>query len=347
MIRGEVKLAILASPCTLGAGVYNYWMTLTKALQRSGIDTRLMLGHEASDDFRTPDLTLGIHSAQWVRDDFIHLVDNEKFTHIITSIPQSDIFFDWVGRRRAARPWFVFAHGQPFPVSGQTGHLKTMAWRNAWKRSARHADGVLAVSRKVAENVEFWTGRRPSIVPPIAPSISRDISTNMLENIGFVGRLSYEKDPMLFGAIASRMPDFKFHVFGTGDLLGEMRTSGKHLHFHGVVRAQERIYSRLQMVLITSRSEGLPLVVLEAAAYGVVPLCADVGGIREAIHPSLRGQLLIREDQRLQPSVWEDRVRSINSDGGLRQARDLQTQWVREHYGEDVIVQAMQQGLGL
>ena len=118
----------------------------------------------------------------------------------------------------------------------------------------------------------------------------------MLENIGFVGRLSYEKDPTLFGAIASRMPDFKFHVFGTGDLLGEMCTSRKHLHFHGLVRAQERIYSRLQTALITSRSEGLPPSALEAAAYGVVPLCADVGGIREAIHPSLRGQLLIRED---------------------------------------------------
>jgi glycosyltransferase involved in cell wall biosynthesis len=306
-----------------------------------------MLGHEASDDFRTPDLALDLRSAQWVRSDFIQLVAKEQFTHIITSIPQSDIFFDWVGRRRAARPWFVFAHGQPFPVAGQAPHLKAVAWRNAWRRSARHADGVLAVSRKIAENVEFWTGRRPFVVPPIAPSIDRNISTNALENVGFVGRLSYEKDPMLFGAIASRMPDFKFHVFGTGHLLGEMRTWGKHLHFHGFVRAQERIYSRLQMVLITSRSEGLPLVVLEAAAYGVVPLCADVGGIREAIHPSLRSQLLIPEDQRSRPSVWEHRVRSINSVEGLQRARDLQSQWVREHYGEDVSVQAMRQGLGL
>jgi glycosyltransferase involved in cell wall biosynthesis len=53
--------------------------------------------------------------------------------------------------------------------------------------------------------------------------------------------------------------------------------------FMGQISDRQRLsdlYARHDVLLLTSSTEGFPLVVMEAMAHGCVPLCADVGGLR-------------------------------------------------------------------
>lgn len=52
------------------------------------------------------------------------------------------------------------------------------------------------------------------------------------------------------------------------------------------------IYREADAILISSSSEGFPMVVMEAMAYGVVPLCTDVGGIAVHVRNGYNGFLV-------------------------------------------------------
>lgn len=115
--------------------------------------------------------------------------------------------------------------------------------------------------------------------------------------VGFVGRLLSEKDPDLFCRIAEdaqrRMLPFEFHVFGDGPLGTELRTAFAHvgITWHGVVPKPAEIYSRFDVLLMTSPIENCPYAVLEAKSYGVPVVAPSVGGIPEIVEDGYDGIL--------------------------------------------------------
>ncbi len=52
------------------------------------------------------------------------------------------------------------------------------------------------------------------------------------------------------------------------------------------------IYGGADILVLTSEREGFPLVIMEAMAHGVVPVCTDVGGISAHIRHGVNGLLL-------------------------------------------------------
>ncbi len=63
-----------------------------------------------------------------------------------------------------------------------------------------------------------------------------------------------------------------------------------------------------------SRSEGLPMALLEAMAYGMAVLATEVGGIPELIEPGEDGLLAPAED----PEALADGLRRLVPDDELR-----------------------------
>ena len=78
--------------------------------------------------------------------------------------------------------------------------------------------------------------------------------------------------------------------------------AGRHDPLPGHAAAAGEIYSQLDVLVLTSFSEGQPLVILEAYAHGVPAICTDVGCCREMIE----GQP--GPDQELGPSGAVTRV---------------------------------------
>jgi glycosyltransferase involved in cell wall biosynthesis len=119
--------------------------------------------------------------------------------------------------------------------------------------------------------------------------------------VGYVGRLSPEKNPALFVRVAARvraqMPHVRFVVVGDGPLRGELETLADSLSirasitFAGECTDMPARYRDLDLLMLTSWHEGTPLAVLEAMASGVPVIATDVGGVPELIVASSTGCL--------------------------------------------------------
>lgn len=120
--------------------------------------------------------------------------------------------------------------------------------------------------------------------------------------IGFVGRLAPEKNPAMFVQMAAiahaQRPDLHFVLVGDGPLAGALRTLTRqlgvagHVHFAGVQSDMRSIYDALQLVVLCSDSEGMPLVLLEAMACARATVATRVGGVPELVRADLSGVLV-------------------------------------------------------
>jgi glycosyltransferase involved in cell wall biosynthesis len=107
-------------------------------------------------------------------------------------------------------------------------------------------------------------------------------------HIGWVGRLGPEKGPDVFLEALSRadIPDqWRVSIIGTGSMEEHLRrfSSGQGLdrsvRFLGPVEEAARLFRGLDLLVMSSRTEGTPIVLLEAMAAGIPIVSTAVGGI--------------------------------------------------------------------
>ena len=132
-------------------------------------------------------------------------------------------------------------------------------------------------------------------VPPEAPLV------------GTVGRLNEVKrqDRLIrgFARALGRAPDAHLVLVGDGPLMMDFRSLAEGLgiasrvHFAGYQAEPERFLGAMDVFALTSRSEGMPLAVLEAWASGVPVVASRVGGLPEMIDDGRTGLLVDAEDE--------------------------------------------------
>ena len=85
------------------------------------------------------------------------------------------------------------------------------------------------------------------------------------------------------------VPDAELSIFGYGDLEGVLREQIARLGMEGKIRLEGRTndspgaLAGLDVFVLSSVNEGLPLVILEAMAVGLPVVSTDVGGIPEVL----------------------------------------------------------------
>ena len=105
----------------------------------------------------------------------------------------------------------------------------------------------------------------------------------------WVGRLEKnDKNPDLFLEIAKKMPQESFCMYGDGGYRDELlsRIKEKNInnaYVRGFVGDTKEIYRRAKLLCLTSESEAMPLVVLEALAAGVPVVSTKVGDVETVL----------------------------------------------------------------
>ena len=119
--------------------------------------------------------------------------------------------------------------------------------------------------------------------------------------VGFSGRWSPEKDPLMFVEIARRLSHLPIHFVMTG--IGPLRPSieaaiatgklGHRFHLVGEVSDVRPWIRSYDALVLPSRLDGRPVVVLEALALGVPVIASAVGGLPEVVDDGVNGFLCI------------------------------------------------------
>lgn len=144
------------------------------------------------------------------------------------------------------------------------------------------------------------------------------------------GRFTPQKNIDLLIRIAESAPQFTFHIWGRGDRaleaqLEELSHRCSHVRFHGPFKRFDALpLADYDALLYTSRWDGLPNVLLEAASAGLPIVASQVGGIGELVdhetgwpvgdlndpYPYIESLQAIADDpQRGQPQVLAMRKR--------------------------------------
>jgi glycosyltransferase involved in cell wall biosynthesis len=157
----------------------------------------------------------------------------------------------------------------------------------------RFADGIFAVSASVKDYLirfEKVASAKIRIIPPGLPDRMLSRRTRAFAKvIGGAGRLVPQKNFSRFLRIASALlkldDSYRFVIAGSGpleaDLKREASTLGVNVEWFGVEPSLDRFFGEIDLYLLTSDFEGLPMVLLEALQHGIPVAAMAVDGIRE------------------------------------------------------------------
>ncbi len=108
----------------------------------------------------------------------------------------------------------------------------------------------------------------------------------------FVGPLSPEKRPDLALA-AARRAGCHLLVAGDGPLRAQLeQEAGDHATFFGAIRRPQDVMRAADVLLLTSVTEGVPAVLIQAGLCGVPAVAVDVGGVSEVVVDGKTGRLI-------------------------------------------------------
>jgi len=218
----------------------------------------------------------------------------------------------FVAARAARVPYFV--HGPHGTMDLRSRNLLVQRW--VW----RHADGVMAVSSRLADRMARLTGFPRECVTVIRNGadmtrfgrIGRSEARRRLGIAdsafvaGTIGRLVPVKDhETLLGALArlkqiGRVP-FTL-VAGDGPLHASLLERVRALDLDSSVRFLgnrtdvECVLAALDVFVLTSESEGFPNTILEAMASGLPVVATHVGGVDELVDDGRTGLLAPSKD---------------------------------------------------
>ena len=191
--------------------------------------------------------------------------------------------------------------------------------------SELQAAGVPASRLTVVRNA--WSGaddrlvraaaRAALFVPPDAPLL------------GWVGRLSPEKGADLFLEAFARCPDERLHasIIGDGRLRPTLEARANALGIAGRVRfcgqldEAHRYFAAFDVFVMSSQTEGAPIVLFEAFAAGVPVVATAVGGIPEIAGRGEATLVRPHDPQALADAITELLGDPTRVDGQVERAR--------------------------
>jgi glycosyltransferase involved in cell wall biosynthesis len=259
-----------------------------------------------------------------------------------------------VGLARKRRiPVVTTLHG-----SSRMGGLSTI---HEWIQLAllRRFDAVIAVSKPLVQELggrwvsrhrlhfipNAWTGRPPSLDRAKARQQLGLPAGGVV--LGWVGRLIEVKAADVFLRALALLQDRPWHASLVGD--GRRRPSLERLAnqlglahrvtFHGSVYDISQAFRAFDVFILSSRSEGTPVVLFEAMVAGIPVVATHVGGVVDVLP---EGTALLVPSQN--PRAMAEAIRRILDDPVSAQARAAAAvERLHAHYGVEPWLEAHEQ----
>ena len=155
------------------------------------------------------------------------------------------------------------------------------------RQSSRFNNRSFSVSSEIANRLPVQSVVLDNFIsiPGVSPKTDSQIA--------FVGRLSEEKGPDHILSIASQLKPLQFHIYGDGPLGASLRgQASDNCLFHGNQASMVPHWGKIDLLLMPSRYEGLPMVALEAMGRRIPVIAFNVGAMDKVVLPGVNGWLI-------------------------------------------------------
>ncbi len=175
----------------------------------------------------------------------------------------------------------TFHAGERRPIRGPLQRL------DEWTSSLAQR---IAVSAPIAKKLPFRSTLIPNFIripEPVCAAASRAACC-------LCRAAQPEKAPDRFCAMAWMLQDrAHFHIYGDGPMRTGLETEFSGcVTFHGFRADMQSVWPEIDLLVIPSRAEGLPMAALEAIARGIPLIATDVGALSTVIGDGEAGWLL-------------------------------------------------------
>lgn len=192
--------------------------------------------------------------------------------------------------------------------------LKNVIFRGAEKLLGRMTTVILALSKHEADLAKDVSPSAQCVMLPNTPTVpmantTKELGAASIKRIVMVGRVSPQKDPLLFGEVADLVrethPDAEFVWCGDGDLSLKTQLQNAGVTVTGWLAGQDLLdlLDSASCYVHTASYEGFPLSVLDAAARGVPIVVRQI--------PAFEGTRLLQGND---AAALADHIRRVLSD---------------------------------
>lgn len=218
----------------------------------------------------------------------------------------------WAASTVSPRPRTVHTfHGHIF--EGYFSPAVQRTFLEIERRLARRTDVLIAISDAIREDLLALGIGRPRqyrVIPlgfDLRPFLEIDEPRGDLRRslglardvplVGIIGRLVPIKDHVMLLNAVARLPAVHVAVIGDGELRADLEARvatmrlGDRVHFTGWAMDIATVISDLDVVVLTSKNEGTPVSLIEAAACGRPSVATKVGGVGMVVEHGVNGYL--------------------------------------------------------
>jgi len=239
------------------------------------------------------------------------LLRSERIQVLQTHLPKANFLGLGMAYRGVCRVYPTVHNNREFDYGFRVSSLKMRLRRSAYRQMVRRCAAVIAVSAQVKASLASELGLTDSgvadvaVVPnavPIAPPVSPAERQRIRAKWGLgdqevliaaAGRLTPQKNfEALVAALAEvgrSAPSWQCVVAGDGELRTALEQQiagldlGARIRLAGLVPDLPELMAAADLFCMTSRFEGLPLVLLEALAAGLPVVAFGIDGVADVV----------------------------------------------------------------
>ncbi len=173
----------------------------------------------------------------------------------------------------------------------------------------KHASKLVVLTEEDREkHLQEYRCSSDFVVKICNPCLSNVKNTYRFENntFLFVGRLNYQKNIAdlirAWALVEKTLPNWKLCIVGAGELDRDLKKQAEELcltqvEFVGQADSVDSYYRSASCLILSSKFEGFPMVILEAQSYGLPVISYDCKtGPRELIEDGVNGYLVEMDD---------------------------------------------------
>lgn len=283
-----------------------------RRIREKGIDVTVvccqsettMYEPDPMEDFRARDRLIDLSRVNFT--DFFGIVDkviSDRKTELVVQVGAADLYPD-LPRWKESNPQIRIAD----ILYNEFGHtLNHFLYERSFDAVIVESDYMRRyVTRASAKKHPAIERVRSGIDLEAFHPLDRRATEGAPLTLGYVGRMSAEKNPMGFIDLAERLlsldPDLNFRMAGAGperEAVEQRLVESPYRNqivYAGFVDSSQRALRELDVLIVPSKFDGRPAIVMEANACGVPVVAAPVGAIPELIDEGVNGYLLPPEE---------------------------------------------------